>query len=51
MTVPYLADLEAMSDSPSPSIPIVDVAVEAIIHAVDSDGNIVEEIDGVIMEF
>lgn len=45
------ADPTAMSASPSPSIPVVDFAVEAIIHAVDGDGTVVEEKDGVLMEF
>ena len=40
-----------MSESPSPSIPIVDIAVETIIFAVDTDGNVVEEKEGVLMEF
>lgn len=49
--VPYLADPAAMSESSSPSIPIVDIAVDAIIKLVDADGNVVEEKEGVAMEF
>lgn len=52
--VPYLAGLTAATivhGSSSSLIPVVDVAVETIILAVDGDGRVVEETVGVVMEF
>ena len=45
------ADPATMNEPSSPSIPFADIAVDAMIKLVDSDGNVVEEKVGVAMEF